>query len=332
MEIFISIVLFVVGVALVIYGADWFTQGASSIARRFGISELVIGLTIVALGTSLPELVISTSAALQGGAGIALGNVIGSNIFNGLVILGVTAMITPIVFNPKMLSREIPFNLLASVALLLVSGDMLYSMIGAPSSGGSSDGYITRNGGMLLLCFLLVFVRYTFSAAKNGDAGEAADAGDVKPKSGMMIILFIVGGLAALIFGGRMFVNGASSIAAILGVPEAIIGVTIVAVGTSLPELAVSVSAARKGSVGIALGNVLGSNILNVFFIMGLCSTISPVSLSGFDSINYYVLLLSSILIYIVAKFFGKATITRIEGTLLLLIYIAYTVYLVVNI
>lgn len=331
METVTSIILFVVGVALVIYGADWFTKGASSIARRFGISELVIGLTIVALGTSLPELVISTSAALQGGSGIALGNVIGSNIFNSLVILGVTAMITPIAFNPKMLTREIPFNLLASVALLLVSGGMLYEMLGAETSGDVSNGYITRTGGLILLCFLMVFMRYTFSVAKDGDV-EADDSATEKPVSIKMIVLLIVGGLASLIIGGKMFVSGASSIASILGVPEAIIGVTIVAMGTSLPELAVSVSAARKGSVGIALGNVLGSNILNVFFIMGVCSTISPVSLSGFDSINYFVLLLSSLIIYIVAKFFGKATITRIEGAVLLLIYIAYTAYLIVNI
>lgn len=326
MEIAISLILFVLGVALVIYGADWFTQGASSIARRFNVSELVIGLTIVALGTSLPELVISTDAAIHGSSGIALGNIVGSNIFNSLVILGVTAIITPVVFNPKMQSREIPFNVLAAVALLLVSGDMLYKVLGKDAP----DGYITRTGGLLLLCFLMVFLRYTFAVAKDGDAAE--DGESVQQNSVAKIALLVVGGLVALIVGGRMFVNGASSIASIFGVPEAIIGVTIVAMGTSLPELAVSVSAARKGSVGIALGNVLGSNILNVFFIMGLCATISPVSLSGFDSVNYIALLLSSVLIYIVARFFGKATVTRAEGALLLCIYILYTVYLITQI
>ena len=315
----LSIVYFVVGIVLVILGADWLTKGASDLARRLKMSELMIGLTIVAVGTSLPELVISVSSALSGNSGISLGNVLGSNIFNGMLILGVTAMITPIAFSGKMLSREIPFNLLASIVILLVSGSMLV--------GGAPGEYITRYGGMLLLCFCAVFVRYTFSL-KSGDEEETAQ----QPMSVGKILLFIAGGLAALIFGGKMFVSGASDIARGFGLSEALIGITIVSAGSSLPELAVSVNAARKGNVGIALGNVLGSNILNVFFILGCSATISPISLAGFSPVDYYVLLASSLFIYLFCAFFGKNKITRIEGSLLVMGYVAYIVYLIMGI
>lgn len=315
---FLSIISFIVGIVLVILGADWLTKGASGIARRFGVSELVIGLTIVALGTSLPELVISVGSAIKGSSGIALGNVIGSNIFNGLLILGVTALITPIRFNSRMLTREIPFNLLASVVLILVSGSMLV--------GGGAGEYITRCSGLLLLCFLAVFVRYTFSIP-NDDDDEALE----KPMSIGKVLLFILLGLAGLIFGGNIFVNGATELARVAGLSEAVIGITVVSAGSSLPELAVSVSAARKGNVGIALGNVLGSNILNIFLILGCSATITPISLDGFSFVDFYVLLASSLLIYIVTRFGGKAVINRIEGVMLVSGYIAYTTYLIMN-
>ena len=313
---FLSILSFIAGIVLVILGADWLTKGASGLARRFKMSELVIGLTIVALGTSLPELVISVGSAIKGSPGIALGNVIGSNIFNGMLILGITALITPIRFNKKMLSRELPFNLLASVAIILVSGSMLV--------GGAKGEYVTMYGGMLLLCFLAIFIRYTFSITSEEDADDAE-----KPMSPGKIALMIAAGLAALISGGSIFVDGATAIAREFGVSEAIIGITIVSAGSSLPELAVSVSAARKGNVGIALGNVLGSNILNIFLILGTAATITPISLDTFSCIDYYVLLASSLLIYIVARFGGKAVINRYEGAILVTGYITYTAYLI---
>ena len=314
----LSVISFVAGIVLVILGADWLTKGASALARRFNMSELLIGLTIVAIGTSLPELVISTGSALKGSPGLALGNIIGSNIFNGMFILGVTALLCPIRFNARMLTREIPFNLLASIVLILVSGSMLV--------GGAPGELITRYGGMLLLCFLAVFVRYTFSITN--DSGDGEPAGQLPV---WKVVLFIVAGLAALIFGGNVFVDGATEIARVLGLSEAVIGITIVSAGSSLPELAVSVSAARKGNVGIALGNVLGSNILNIFFILGVSATITPISLDGFSFIDYYVLLASSLLIYFVARFGGKAVITRFEGAVLVAGYVAYTTYLVMN-
>ena len=303
---------------LVILGADWLTKGASALARRFNMSELLIGLTIVAIGTSLPELVISTGSALKGSPGLALGNVIGSNIFNGMFILGVTALLCPIKFDAKMLTREIPFNLLASIALILVSGSMLV--------GGAPGESITRYGGMLLLCFLAIFVRYTFTITNDGGEEEAGEVLSI-----WKVVLFIVAGLAALILGGNIFVDGATEIARVLGLSEAVIGITIVSAGSSLPELAVSVSAARKGNVGIALGNVLGSNILNIFFILGVSATITPIALDGFSCIDYYVLLASSLLIYVVARFGGKAVITRFEGAVLVAGYVAYTTWLVMN-
>ena len=314
----LSIIGLVAGLVLVILGADWLTKGASALARFFNISELVIGLTIVALGTSLPELVISVGSAIKGSSGIALGNIIGSNIFNGMFILGVAALIAPIKFNSRMLTREIPFNLLASMALLLVSGSMLV--------GGEQGETITRYGGLLLLCFLAVFIRYTFSIPASDEVDEACETMPVGK-----LLLFIVAGLAALIAGGNIFVDGATEVARMLGLSEAVIGITIVSAGSSLPELAVSVNAARKGNVGIALGNVLGSNILNIFFILGCSATITPILLDGFSFVDYYVLLASSLLIYIVGRFGGKSVINRFEGLLLVTVYVAYTIYLIMR-
>lgn len=314
----LSAIALVAGLVLVILGADWLTKGASALARRFNISELVIGLTIVALGTSLPELVISVGSAIKGSSGIALGNVIGSNIFNGMLILGTTALITPVKFHRRMLTREIPFNLLASVALLLVSGSMLV--------GGAQGEYITRYGGLLLLCFLAVFIRYTFSIPASDETEEPGNIISLGK-----VVLLIIGGLVALILGGNIFVDGATEVARVLGLSEAVIGITIVSAGSSLPELAVSVNAARKGNVGIALGNVLGSSILNIFFILGCSATITPISLDGFSFVDYYVLLASSLLIYIVGRFGGKSVITRFEGLLLVAVYVAYTTYLIMR-
>lgn len=315
----LSIIGFIAGITLVLYGADALVKGATALARKFNISELVIGLTIVALGTSLPELVISVGSAIKGSSGIALGNVIGSNIFNSMLILGVTAMITPIKFSAKMLSRELPFNLLASIVLILVSGSMLI--------GGGENEEISRYSGLILLCFLAVFIRYTFSISNDSEESNE----DIKSVSNWKIVFYTIVGLASLIFGGKLFVGGATEVARLLGLSEAIIGITIVSAGSSLPELAVSINAARKGNAGIALGNVLGSNILNIFFILGCSATITPISLDGFSFVDYYVLIATSLMVYIVSRFGGKNVINRWEGAILTLGYIAYTVYLIMR-
>lgn len=318
----ITIIQFVIALAVILLGANLLTDGASALAHRVGISDLVIGLTIVALGTSLPEFVISLGSALKGSSGISLGNILGSNIFNALFILGVAATIYPIKFSGKMLSREIPFNLLSAIVLVLVSGNMLY--------GGSGENeYITRNGGLLMLCFLAVFIRYTFSIANECNEEETEQTS--KDMSTIKIVAYIIFGLACLIFGGNVFVDAATKIALAIGLSEAVIGITVVSAGSSLPELAVSVNAARKGNAGIALGNVLGSNIMNIFLILGCTATICPIELSQFKYVDFYILIAVSLLVYMVSKFGGKATITRYEGILLIFCYIAYTTYLISN-
>ena len=319
MDIFLSSIGFIAGIALILYGANSLVRGASALARKFKISELIIGLTIVALGTSLPELVISVGSAIKGSSGIALGNIVGSNIFNAMFILGITALINPIKFNGRMLSRELPFNLLASIVLILVAGSMVI--------GGEEGGFISQYSGMILLCFFAIFIRYTFSIPNDDSNSEEVEL----PLPIWKIVVFIIAGLIALIFGGKMFVSSATEVARMLGMSEAIIGITIVSAGSSLPELAVSVNAARKGNVSIALGNVLGSNILNIFFILGCSAAITPISLNGFSPIDFYVLLAASVLVYIVGKFGGKNIITRYEGAILTLGYVAYTTYLIVN-
>lgn len=314
----ISILSFIVGIVLVLFGADKLTDGASALARRMNISEFVIGLTIVAIGTSLPELVVSVGAALSGNSGISLGNIIGSNIFNAMFILGFTAIITPVTFNGKMLTRELPFNMFASILLILLSGSMLV--------GGAPGEYLTRLDGAIMLFFCVLFIIYTFGIKNDTEDEPAPRVITVK-----RAILFIVLGLLCLIFGGKLFVNGAAEIARALGLSEALIGITIVSVGSSLPELAVSVNAARKGNVSIALGNVLGSNILNIFFILGCSTLIAPVSLDGFSPVDFYTLLASSVFIYLCGMFIGKNVFTRFEGFLLVAGYLGYMTYLVIT-
>ena len=312
--------LFLVGgLALILLGANGLTDGAAAVAKRFNISDLVIGLTIVAFGTSAPELVISTMAAMGGSAEMAIGNVVGSNIFNVLMIIGVTAMVMPIQVGQGTLSKEIPLVVLASFALTFMANDIWLD-------GGASN-VISRIDGLVLLGFFLIFLRYTFAIARNG--GEEAEGEKIKEMPIWKSTLFILGGLAGLIYGGQLFVDGASGIASSLGVSESIIGLTIVAGGTSLPELATSVTAALKKNSGMAVGNVIGSNLFNIFFVLGCSATISPLPMGGINNVDMAVLIGSAILFWIVGWFFKKRTITRVEGALLVVCYVAYTAYLI---
>ena len=307
------------GLVLILLGANGLTDGAAAVAKRFNISDLVIGLTIVAFGTSAPELVISTMAALGGSADMAIGNVVGSNAFNVLMIIGVTAMVLPIKVGEGILSKEIPLVILASFVLAVCANDILLD-------GGSSN-VISRIDGLVLLGFFLIFMRYTFAIARNG--GDEAEGEKIKEMPIWKSALFILGGLAGLIYGGQLFVDGASGIASSLGVSESIIGLTIVAGGTSLPELATSVTAALKKNSGIAIGNVIGSNLYNVFFVLGCSATISPLPMGGINNVDMAVLIGSAILFWLVGWFFKKRTITRMEGALLVICYVAYTAYLI---
>ena len=316
----LNIILLIGGLALILLGANGLTDGAAAVAKRFHISDLVIGLTIVAFGTSAPELVISVMSAIGGSADMAIGNVVGSNIFNVLMIIGVTALVMPVKVGEGTLSKEIPLMILCSFVLAAMANDVLLD-------GGNGD-IISRIDGLVLLGFFLIFLRYTFAIARSG-GGSEAEGESIKEMPIWKSALFILGGLAGLIFGGQLFVQGASGIASALGVSESIIGLTIVAGGTSLPELATSVTAALKKNPGIAIGNVIGSNLFNVFFVLGCSATISPLPMGGINNVDMFVLVASAILFWIVGWFFKKRTITRVEGALLVVCYVAYTAYLI---
>lgn len=327
----------VVGVVLVLWGADRLTEGAVAVAERLRVPQIVIGLTIVALGTSMPELCVSVVSALKGTPDLAVGNVVGSNIFNALLIVGVAALVAPMTILRSTVFKDVPCALVASVVLLMMC---------------QNDWVITRLDGAILFVFFLVFMRLTIkgatsaqpapqavqaqaaekdqlqSAEKNQPQGaeeKEASAGK-QPMKGWLAGLWMVVGLAALIGGSNLFVGGATEVARALSVSDAVIGLTIVAGGTSLPELATSVVAAKKGNSGIAIGNVLGSNVLNILFILGLTGMISPMHIEGITNVDLYMMLVSTIMIWFFS--FTKYTIERWEGAVLVLTFGGYMWYL----
>lgn len=312
--------LLIGGLALILLGANGLTDGSAAVAKCFRISDLVIGLTIVAFGTSAPELVISVLSALNGSAEMAIGNVVGSNTFNVLMIVGCTALVLPIKIGDGIMSKEIPLVILASLVLFVCANDVMLD-------GGASN-VINRSDGLVLLAFFLIFMRYTFAIARNG-SDEAMEEQKIKIMPVWKSVLFIVGGLAGLIVGGQFFVEGAGGIARSLGVSESIIGLTLVAGGTSLPELATSITAALKKNPGIAIGNVIGSNLFNIFFVLGCSATVSPLPMGGINNLDLTVMIASAVLLWLVGWFFRKRTITRGEGALMVACYVAYTVYLI---
>lgn len=318
----------VVGVVLVLWGADRLTEGAVAVAERLRVPQIVIGLTIVALGTSMPELCVSVVSALKGTPDLAVGNVVGSNIFNALLIVGVAALVAPMTILRSTVFKDVPCALVASVVLLMMC---------------QNDWVITRLDGAILFVFFLVFMRLTIKGATSAQpvaqpvqgeptqgqtAQEAAadEASAKQPMKGWLAGLWMVVGLAALIGGSNLFVGGATEVARALNVSDAVIGLTIVAGGTSLPELATSVVAAKKGNSGIAIGNVLGSNVLNILFILGLTGLISPMHIEGITNVDLYMMLVSTIMIWFFS--FTKYTIERWEGAVLVLTFGGYMWYL----
>ena len=316
-----DILLLLGGLVLILIGANVLTDGSASVAKRFRIPNIVIGLTIVAFGTSAPELTVSVSSALKGSADIAIGNVVGSNIFNTLMIVGCTALFAPIVITQNTLRKEIPLCILSSIVLLICANDVLLNH--------AKTNVLSVTDGLLLLCFFVIFLGYTFAIASSGNPNEQEE--EIKVLPIWRSALYILGGLAGLIFGGQWFVDGASNIARNLGVSESVIGLTLVAGGTSLPELATSIVAALKKNPEMAIGNVIGSNLFNIFFVLGCSATITPLSLTGITNFDLLVLVGSGILLWLFGLFFAKRTITRIEGSILILCYIAYTVILIYN-
>lgn len=318
----------VVGVVLVLWGADRLTEGAVAVAERLRVPQIVIGLTIVALGTSMPELCVSVVSALKDTPDLAVGNVVGSNIFNALLIVGVAALVAPMTILRSTVFKDVPCALVASVVLLMMC---------------QNDWVITRLDGAILFVFFLVFMRLTIKGATSAQpvaqpvqgeptqgqtAQEAAadEASAKQPMKGWLACLWMVVGLAALIGGSNLFVGGATEVARALNVSDAVIGLTIVAGGTSLPELATSVVAAKKGNSGIAIGNVLGSNVLNILFILGLTGMISPMHIEGITNVDLYMMLVSTIMIWFFS--FTKYTIERWEGAVLVLTFGGYMWYL----
>ncbi|MBD5282831.1 MAG: calcium/sodium antiporter [Bacteroides sp.] len=304
------------GLGLILVGANVLTDGASAIARRFGLSDLVVGLTVVAFGTSAPELAISILSAISGSAPLAIGNVVGSNIFNILMIIGVTAIVSPIVIERSVMSLEIPMVILSSVVLLMLGNSGIID--------GTGINIVSRLSGLFLLLLFLLFMRYTFASAKNPEVASATDEPAVKSMNIWRAILYVIIGLAALIWGGDRFVDGASGIASGLGVSEAVIGLTIVAAGTSLPELATSIVAAVKGKPGMAVGNVIGSNIFNVLMVLGASAVITPLPFGSIGNLDLLTLLAASVAFWLFGWLFKTRTITRIEGALLVAGYVAY--------
>lgn len=316
-----NILLLVGGLLLILLGANGLTDGAASVAKRFRIPDIVIGLTIVAFGTSAPELTVSVSSALKGSADIAIGNVVGSNLFNTLMIVGCTALFAPIVVTRNTLQKEIPLCILSSVVLLVCANDVFLN--------GDGADIISVTDGLLLLCFFAIFLSYTFAIARHTPDEAAGDEERIRQLPLWRSALYILGGFGALIAGGSFFVDGASGIARSLGVSESVIGLTLVAGGTSLPELATSVVAALKKNPEIAIGNVVGSNLFNIFFVLGCSASITPLHLTGITDFDLWVLVASGVLLWLFGLFFAKRTITRIEGGVLVLCYVAYTAFLI---
>ena len=311
-----DILLLIVGLALIVFGADWLVDGASGIARRFGLSEFVIGLTIVGMGTSAPEMVVSFIGAFQGNADIAIGNVVGSNIMNTLLILGVTALILPMAVTPSNRKRDIPMNLVIT-ALLIVLG-MKYTLFRVGNNGLSR-----WEGGILLA----LFIGYMVLSFKQNKPEE--DAAPAKKRSVWLSILLIIAGIAGLAYGGNLFVNNATKLAQALGVSDKFIAITILAGGTSMPELATCVVAAAKKKGQLALGNIIGSNVFNILLILGGSALIHPLSFEHITLVDCGALLVSALALVSALYVGRKDKIDRLDGSLFLLIWAAYMAYLI---
>lgn len=309
----IDLLLIVLGTVLIVWGADRLTEGAVAIAAKMHIPEIIIGLTIVAFGTSAPEFAVSLSSALKGTADMAVGNIVGSNIFNTMFIIGVAAFVLPIATTRAMVKKDIPFAIVASIILLALC---------------AYDRELSRWDALILLVVLCIFMYNTIRAGKAGKLDE--QAAEVHTMATWKAIAWFIVGLGCLVFGSNLFVDSASSIARTLGLSDAVIGLTIVAGGTSLPELATSVVAARKGNSAIAIGNVVGSNVLNILLILGLTGVISPMANLQLLPLDYALMLLSMVLLWLFSR--TKFRIERWEGLLLIVLYIAYVAFLISNV
>lgn len=306
-------ILILVGFILLIKGADYFVDGASSIAKRFGIPTLIIGLTIVAFGTSAPEAAVSVTSAIQGQNEIVIGNVVGSNVFNLLLVVGIAAFICPLNVKKSIIAKEFPFVLLSSFVLLILAYDVKFQ--------GAGANVLTRADGIMLLVLFGIFMYYLVELALTSRSTVSEDE-DIKPMPLGKSILISVGGVIGIVIGGKLVVDAATNIALAWGMSQSLVGLTIVAVGTSLPELVTSIVASKKGESDIALGNVIGSNLFNIFFILGLSAFIHPITVNPEVFVDMTFMLIVSILAYIFA--ITKKKINKVEGSILAITYVAY--------
>jgi len=316
----LNVALFVLGFVILIKGADLLVNGASAIARRFHVSDLAIGLTVVAFGTSTPELFVNVVASLKGNTDIAIGNALGSNIANILLILGISSMIYPLSVSKGTVWKEIPFSLLAAIVLGIIVNDELIS--------DSLHSSLSRADGLVLLCFFVIFIYYSHGIAHKIEG--LADQTPAVPYNTLKSITYVLLGFVGLALGGKWIVEGAIKMAMAFGMDESIVGLTIVAVGTSLPELATSAMAAYRKNVEIAVGNVVGSNIFNIFFVLGISSSIKPLPFKSNSNIDILVGIIASLMLFL-SMFTGKKrSLDRWEGSVFICGYIAYLIFLIV--
>ncbi len=320
-SLLIAFLMISVGMFLLIKGADWLVESASSFARKLGISELIIGLTIVAIGTSTPELAVNIMAALQGNTDLTLGNVLGSNIANILLILGITGLITPIVVKSSTVWKEIPFTVLSFFVLGVMVADQIINY--------ESFAQLSRSEGLLLLSFFAIFLAYLFESALNGTKTEAKIEKDAQ--SPWLLLFKGSLGLIGLVMGGNWTVEGAATIAIYAGLSQNVIGLTIVAVGTSLPELVTSVVAAKKGKTDLAIGNIVGSNILNILFVLGITAVIVPLPVSENSLQDVVFGLLASILLFVCLFLGKKHVLERWQSAIFILLYILFIAYALIR-
>ncbi len=313
--------LLIIGFGLLVKGADYFVEGSSDIAKLLRIPPILIGLTVVAFGTSSPEAAVSISAALKGSGSIVLGNLIGSNIFNASLIIGVTAMIYPLKVERQTIRKEIPLALLSSIVLLVMMADV--------SLQNLSENLVTRSDGLILLGFFSIFLYYIIEVATHTRENTNSENIIIDKKDISKSVIYTIGGLAAIIFGGDMVVKNSIRIALTLGMSETLVGLTIVAVGTSLPELITSITAAFKKESEIALGNIVGSNIFNILFILGISSTISPVLVDSKMFLDAIVMIAVTLALLLSSS--SNRKVSKAEGLFLVLAYVIYTIYIIIR-
>ena len=320
---FLQILILLAGLLLILFGANYLVDGSSSIAKKFGLSEFIIGLTIVGIGTSSPEMVVSFMSSFQGKADMAIGNIVGSNIFNTLMILGITALISPLAITKSNLRKDIPLNVLVTALLILLGMNATIFGFGA--------NQISRLDGALLLGIFAWYLCFSFKSDSGSDEEKEDEESKTKEYSVLMSAIMIIGGLAGLIIGGKLFVDSATELAKMFGVSDKFIAITVMAAGTSMPELATCVVAALKGRGQLALGNVLGSNISNILLILGGAALVNPLSCSGMTMVDLGLILVCAIFIFASAFMFKRRELDRYEGVILILMEIGYMWYLIAN-